>query len=111
MPARLDQRSLSPALLAGLTLAVCALLGLRAALGHAGQTFLLWNLFLAWLPYVAALALRRLARAGGPAPLLLLAGLFWLAFLPNAPYLVTDFVHLGIGSQSHHRLAFDAVLF
>ena len=90
---------------------VCVLLGLRAALGHTGQTFLFWNLFLAWLPYAAARAMGLLDRRGWTRGALLLVGAFWLAFLPNAPYLVTDPVHLAIGSQAPHRLAYDAVLF
>jgi uncharacterized membrane protein len=111
MPARARRLVLSFPALAGLTALVCLLLALRAALGHAGQTFLFWNLFLAWLPYVAARAMRLLDRRGWTRGGLLLVGAFWLAFLPNAPYLVTDPVHLAIGPQTPHRLAFDAVLF
>lgn len=57
-------------------------------------SFLLWNLFLAWIPYLAALRFERLqaARAGSRA-LLIWFGV-WLAFLPNAPYILTDFIHL-----------------
>lgn len=57
-------------------------------------SFLLWNLFLAWIPYLAALRFERLqaARAGSRA-LLVWFGV-WLAFLPNAPYIITDFIHL-----------------
>jgi uncharacterized membrane protein len=72
--------------------------------------FLVWNLFLAWIPYLASLW----AGAGpnrGPRQWrrLLLPGVVWLLFLPNAPYIVTDLIHLG-----HHRSAmpiwYDAVL-
>src|SRR5262245_57187825 len=57
--------------------------------------FLVWNLFLAWVPFVAALGLYDANRRGrGPALQLALAAL-WLLFLPNAPYIVTDFVHVG----------------
>jgi uncharacterized membrane protein len=111
MPSRVRRAVLSFPALAGLTAVVFVLLGLRAALGHAGQTFLIWNLFLAWLPYAAARTMQVLDRRGWTRSGLLLVGVFWLAFLPNAPYLVTDPVHLAIGSQSPHRLAFDAVLF
>jgi uncharacterized membrane protein len=54
--------------------------------------FLLWNLFLAWLPLVFAwLSLKAASRR----PFLaLLSALAWLVFLPNAPYLITDLVHL-----------------
>src|SRR5690242_14860019 len=85
------------------------MLELRAVLGHRGQTFLYWNLFLAWLPFAAARTTQVLDRRGWSRPGLLVVGVFWLAFLPNAPYLVTDPVHLAIGSDTPHRLAFDAV--
>lgn len=57
---------------------------------------LMWNLFLAWIPYglsLMAAALKQLRP--GLWPLLLVVGTGWLVFFPNAPYLVTDFYHLG----------------
>jgi uncharacterized membrane protein len=56
---------------------------------------LVWNLFLAWIPYVlslAAIALYRLAPRQGW--LLIPVGALWLIFFPNAPYIVTDFLYL-----------------
>ncbi|MFP4438190.1 MAG: DUF1361 domain-containing protein [Chloroflexaceae bacterium] len=57
--------------------------------------FLVWNLFLAWLPYLGSLWAASIQRRY---PhhwwRLLLPGGFWLLFLPNAPYILTDFVHL-----------------
>jgi uncharacterized membrane protein len=56
---------------------------------------LVWNLFLAWIPYgcsVAATAVHRLYPRRWW--LLLAPGGLWLAFFPNAPYIVTDFYHL-----------------
>ena len=57
--------------------------------------FFFWNLFLAWLPLLAALPLYALRSAGARKPLLS-AGLavLWFLFFPNAPYIVTDLVHL-----------------
>jgi uncharacterized membrane protein len=55
--------------------------------------FLDWNLFLAWIPVLFALAVYRCAFAG----LRLAAtvsGVIWLLFFPNAPYMLTDFIHL-----------------
>lgn len=57
--------------------------------------FLVWNLVLAWIPMVFAIAFDLVERRLW----LLLLGLGWLAFLPNAPYLVTDLVHLGEGYE------------
>jgi uncharacterized membrane protein len=72
------------------------ILAARVARVHSGSfVFLVWNLFLAWLPYLwslwAAAVQRRAPRAWWR---LLVPGVLWLLFLPNAPYLVTDFVHL-----------------
>ncbi len=56
--------------------------------------FLLWNLFLAWIPYILALLFQRWIAKGKS--LWLTGPLFfaWLVFLPNAPYIITDFLHL-----------------
>jgi uncharacterized membrane protein len=70
--------------------------------------FLVWNLALAWVPLLLALAAWLGYRLGWPRPVLAcLAGL-WLLFLPNAPYILTDFVHL---TYDYHGapLAFDAL--
>jgi uncharacterized membrane protein len=62
---------------------------------------LAWNMLLAWVPYVCSIVLLCLAdRAGAPQrcpwrrSLIAAVALIWLGFFPNAPYLVTDFVHL-----------------
>jgi uncharacterized membrane protein len=56
---------------------------------------LVWNLFLAWLPYIfsiiAAAIYRRFPRHWW---LLLPPAGLWLIFFPNAPYIMTDFLHL-----------------
>jgi uncharacterized membrane protein len=63
--------------------------------GTEGYRFLVWNLVLAWIPFLLALLVYdRLRRGFGGVTGLLLGGL-WLLFLPNAPYMVTDLVHLG----------------
>ena len=56
---------------------------------------MVWNLFLAWIPYWssfgAAYFYTRYPRFWWLLPL---PGLVWLAFFPNAPYLMTDYLHL-----------------
>jgi uncharacterized membrane protein len=90
-----------------LVLALLASTALSVVLGVTDPTgtptypsrFLVWNLFLAWIPMLLALwfsALRRTAPT-------LVVGAVWLVFLPNAPYLVTDLVHLGNGSNELWR--------
>ena len=57
---------------------------------------LVWNLFLAWLPMLAALTAYNLKKraAAGVWLLILPCAFLWLLFFPNAPYLLTDILHL-----------------
>jgi uncharacterized membrane protein len=63
--------------------------------GQVRYGFLIWNLFLAWLPLVFALLAcdehRAETRRGWR--FLGFAGA-WLLFFPNAPYIFTDLIHL-----------------
>jgi uncharacterized membrane protein len=62
--------------------------------GDANFRYLVWNLFLAWIPFALAVSVYdRWRRRGGGVVLVALGGL-WLLFFPNAPYIATDFVHL-----------------
>jgi uncharacterized membrane protein len=91
------------------SLAAIGLLAVR--LDRAGEPaflFLTWNLFLAWIPFVLALGAAAVHGRGGPRPLLWVLGAVWLLFLPNAPYILTDFVHLGRADGV--PLWFDAAL-
>ena len=82
--------------LAVLSLAAVGLLVVRAdRVGENAFFFLPWNLFLAWIPFVLALALAAVHVRRGPRPVLWALGAGWLLFLPNAPYILTDFIHLG----------------
>jgi uncharacterized membrane protein len=57
--------------------------------------FMIWNLFLAWIPFIMAFLTYRLHHTRNRW-VFLIAGcaLIWLLFLPNAPYMLTDLVHL-----------------
>jgi uncharacterized membrane protein len=74
----------------------CALVVVRAY--YAGTTaygFFFWNLFLAWVPLAAALLFYGLAaRQSRRWTLLFAVAVLWILFFPNAPYIVTDLVHL-----------------
>jgi uncharacterized membrane protein len=78
------------------TLVASGLLGLRLAYTHRGTySWLLWNLFLAWLPLVSALFAYNLdSRSRLKWIMAVGCALIWLLFFPNAPYLVTDLIHL-----------------
>lgn len=60
--------------------------------GNIKLSFLLWNLFLAWIPYYASLKLNDIS-SKNKWKFLFTLGLSVL-FLPNAIYLVTDLIHL-----------------
>jgi uncharacterized membrane protein len=62
--------------------------------GNTINSFLLWNMALALVPLVAAIALRLAHLREGLGALKAAVFGVWLAFLPNAPYLTTDFMHL-----------------
>jgi uncharacterized membrane protein len=56
---------------------------------------LIWNLFLAWIPFgFSFLAAGLHLLFPRQWWMLLLPAAAWLAFFPNAPYLLTDFLHL-----------------
>src|SRR5215218_1885658 len=72
--------------------------------------FLVWNLLLAWLPYGCAVAASFLRATEFRRKRLVLGslGVSWLLTFPNAPYILTDVVHLMRGPV--FRWWFDAGL-
>ncbi len=93
------------------SLLACALLAGRFYIAREWRfDFLAWNLFLAWIPYGAGMLIVHLHRRQPQRWLRLLGpGFVWLIFLPNAPYLVTDFLHLQEGLRA--PLWYDIGLF
>ncbi len=76
--------------------ACIALLWLRMhRTGSEELSFLGWNLFLAWVPMLFAFLAYIAHRRQAPAILSATFAAGWLIFLPNAPYIVTDIIHLG----------------
>ncbi len=74
--------------------------------GDGFYRFLVWNLFLAWVPLAFAVAAYARSRRGvDPVVAALLVP--WLLFFPNAPYLLTDFIHLQEGPAP---LWYDALM-
>lgn len=71
--------------------------------------FLVWNLFLAFIPYFFISYLKSqisLHKNKFKTTLILLA---WLLFLPNSFYILTDLIHLS--QSSKHLIWFDLVVF
>jgi uncharacterized membrane protein len=87
------------------------LLGLRML--HAGNSryfWLVWNLFLAWLPACSALVAYNLHKDHSKLRglLVLICAIGWFLFFPNAPYLITDLIHLH--ARADAPFWFDLVL-
>lgn len=71
--------------------------------------FLGWNLFLAWVPlFFSWWLVRRLPTSRWLTWQNVVLTLLWLGFLPNAFYLVSDFIHLR--STGDVSILFDTVL-
>ena len=74
----------------------CVLVWVRAGrTGSNDYSFLVWNLELAWIPFLVALVFYDSWRRRRSGIALAVLAALWLLFLPNAPYMVTDLVHLG----------------
>ncbi|MBP9762168.1 DUF1361 domain-containing protein [Patescibacteria group bacterium] len=56
--------------------------------------FLVWNLFLAWIPVVCAWLVTHTEKPPSAWKLIWLPALLWLLFFPNSPYILTDLGHL-----------------
>jgi uncharacterized membrane protein len=63
--------------------------------GSPNYSNLLWNLFLAWLPYIfTVIAFSLYVTNPKRWGMIILFVILWLVFFPNAPYIVTDFYYL-----------------
>lgn len=92
-----------------LSLAVLLELARYLVFGSTYYLFLLWNLFLAVLPFLISRTpyifneKQKLKNSA-----FIIISLFWLLLIPNAPYIVTDLIHL---SHRHGApLIYDAFL-
>ncbi|MFT5165188.1 MAG: putative membrane protein [Saprospiraceae bacterium] len=56
--------------------------------------FLVWNLFLAWIPYWIAITINGCYQRTRSKMLAFGMIIAWLLFFPNAPYILTDLLHL-----------------
>lgn len=93
---RFDVKPWLPVLLLGLLVLWCAALAFSRVwwTGRVTYAFLLWNVGLAVVPYSFAKALAAAERRGWASPALLPLFGAWLLFFPNAPYVLTDLLHL-----------------
>ena len=74
--------------------------------GNTLYLFLVWNIFLAWVPFMISSLFEKMINQNKWK--LALVFCCWLAFFPNALYIVTDLIHLQ--QESTVPKWFDAVL-
>ena len=68
--------------------------------------YLIWNLFLAWIPYIVSLCwIKKEISVRMFVPLFII----WLVFFPNAPYLVTDIIH--VSASAPKILWYNSLIF
>lgn len=71
--------------------------------------YLIWNLFLAWLPllfaYRLVIILQRKLWSSWEA---MGVSVLWIVFLPNSFYMISDFIHL---QDIQYHLLYDALMF
>lgn len=79
--------------------------------GSLHHGFLAWNLFLAWLPLVFALIAVHESRTNVQSIWRVLGWTgAWLLFLPNAPYICTDLIHVSARFYGHYWLDLTLIL-
>lgn len=80
--------------------------------GHHRFLFLIWNLFLAWIPFGLSIVMSYIYTLKPTRKTLVLItpiGLIWLLFYPNAPYMITDFIHFK--SSRSFLIWYDLVIY
>jgi len=84
------------ALLAGATVFSVIILRVRFEISGSGNYFfLIWNLFLAWIPFIISYFTYTAKLTRKQSFIVIpIAAFFWLIFFPNAPYILTDLQHL-----------------
>ncbi|MFL5731540.1 MAG: DUF1361 domain-containing protein, partial [Cytophagaceae bacterium] len=110
---RLIQQSPRSRAITALALMSCLCLVLTCARVYLSHNytylFLVWNLLLAWIPLCCAdLCYASYFKSRKNMTVLFLSGFFWMIFFPNAPYIITDFIHL----EGRHMIPiwFDALM-
>lgn len=84
----------------------CALLLIRVMASNTlTYAFLVWNLFLAWIPFMLSEYLSNHVVKKTKGLILLFS---WLIFFPNAPYIITDLFHFR--ARNPVPLYFDLIL-
>ncbi len=95
----------------GLSLLSLGFFVVGARMSHSyGDWYLVWNLFLAWIPFGLSFMLARSLRQHlWSSWQCIWLSLAWLLFLPNSFYLVSDFIHLQDTPRT--SVLFDSLMF
>jgi uncharacterized membrane protein len=114
----LRHETVAPMLAMILSTALCSVLVLARIIaadtfrdGLMKHAFLIWNLFLAWLPLIFALLACEEWKGGTKRNWRFIgfaAG--WLLFAPNAPYIFTDLVHISVMFTKHYWVDLAMIL-
>lgn len=93
--------------------------------GNLNVAYMIWNLFLAWIPLMIIIVIMLIKRRRSKNILLkfmeILLWILWLLFYPNSPYIITDFIHINpkefiiqnpnyIQYSDQHRIIFNSDL-
>jgi uncharacterized membrane protein len=106
---RIDRSRLAAGLLLVASLLSIATVEVRTwKTGDPYYRFLVWNLVLAWVPLVFASAAYASA-ARSRRKLVVPLSIAWILFFPNAPYVLTDFIHLNV-EQAAAPVWYDALM-
>ncbi len=76
--------------------------------GNLMHSHLVWNLYLAWMPLFFAYILLKSGDLTQRKVQLYALVFLWLLFFPNAPYIITDFIHLK--NTTGNLLLLDSIL-
>ncbi len=108
---RLSPRKRVVLSLAGLSMVSCGFLAVQMIKTDSTQYwYLVWNLFLAWIPLgLSAILLRLLQKQLWSNWLPVLVTFAWLIMLPNSFYMISDFIH--IKEMSHAEVLYGVVVF
>ena len=75
--------------------------GVAAYTGKIGSVIYVWNVFLAFLPFLFVQILMVCLRKDHPKKaVVILLALLWLIFFPNAPYMITDFMYFAVAGEA-----------
>ena len=64
--------------------------------GNTSFIYILWNILLAFVPFfISSILVLNTNKGNIIKPFFIIGFILWFIFLPNAPYVITDFIHLG----------------